>query len=247
MSVRSRQSLLHLQMGQEVIYLIFTVSLMAAFLLAIYALHLERKLTPQEEVEEPVVEAEAEPARPPLDLTPIKPPPDPGVALQAEPDPASELPPILALTEAEGYFFELGSAALTESFVEKLDGEVVPKLAEAASRYKIDVIEVVGHTDEVPVRARSSTLDRDLLDYLQGIALAADLVVSDNVGLGMARAAAVARELIADPRLGNYTILPLSAGQAIDLGERLAETSLEKDIRQRRRIEIRMRRRAQGG
>lgn len=244
MSVRSRQSLLHLQMGQEVIYLIFTVSLMAAFLLAIYALHLERKLAPVESaIEEPVAEVQA----PLLDLTPIKPDPDPGIALQAEPDPASELPPILALTEAEGYFFELGSAGLTASFVEKLRREVVPRLAEAASRYKIDVIEVVGHTDEVPVRARSSTLDRDLLAYLQGITAAEDLVVSDNVGLGMARAAAVARELIADARLGPYEILPLSAGQAIDLGERLAETSAEKDIRERRRIEVRMRRRAQGG
>ena len=245
MSVRSRQSLLHLQMGQEVIYLIFTVSLLAAFLLAIYALHLERKLAPVEAViEEPVAEVEAPP---PLDLTPIKPAPHPGVALQAEPDPASELPPILALTEAEGYFFELGSAALTISFVGKLRRDVVPKLAAAASRYKIDVIEVIGHTDEVPVRARASTLDRDLLAYLQGIATAADLVVSDNVGLGMARAAAVARELIADSRLAPYTILPLSAGQAIDLGERLAESRAVKDIRERRRIEIRMRRRATGG
>ncbi len=244
MSLRSRQSLLHLQMGQEVIYLIFTVSLMAAFLLALYALHLERKLVPV------VTEIEAPPAEPeprPLDLTPIKPAPNPGIALQAEPDPASELPPILALTEAEGYFFELGSAALTDSFVDKLRGELVPRLAEAASRYRIDVIEVVGHTDEVPLRARASSLDRDLLDYLQGVPLGGDLAVSDNVGLGMARAAAVARELIADPRLGPYSILPLSAGQAIDLGERLAESRVEKDIRERRRIEIRMRRRAQGG
>ena len=244
MSARSRQSLLHLQMGQEVIYLIFTVSLLAAFLLAVYALHLEGQLEPVELPgdEPPQVEAPPSP-----DLSPIKPDPDPGIALQAEPDPASELPPILSLTEAEGYFFELGSAALTASFVEKLRGEVVPRLAEAASRYEIDVIEVVGHTDEVPVRARASTLDRDLLAYLQGLGAAEDLVASDNVGLGMARAAAVARELIADTRLSSYEILPLSAGQAIDLGERLAESRAEKDIRERRRIEVRMRRRAKGG
>ena len=246
MSARSRQSLLHLQMGQEVIYLIFTVSLLAAFLLALYALHLEERLPAEEVVEEPppVVE-EAPPALPAP--TPIKPDPDLGLAMLAAPDPASELPPILALTEAEGYFFELGSAALTRSFVRKLRREVVPRLAEAAARYKIDVIEVVGHTDEVPVRARASTLDRDLLGYLQGIAAAEELVVADNVGLGMARAAAVARELIADTRLRLYTILPLSAGQAIDLGERLARSRDEKDIRERRRIEIRMRRRAKGG
>ena len=244
MSQRSRQSLLHLQMGQEVIYLIFTVSLMVAFLLAIYVIHLENRLAPFEAagLEETIEEEEAEPE--PVDFTPIKPAPDPGIALQTEPDPARDLPPILTLTEAEGYFFELGSAALTPSFLEKLRGEVAPRIAEVASRYQVDIIEVIGHTDEVPVRQRPSSLDRELLSYLQGYTDEAALVVSDNVGLGMARAAAVARELIADSRLRSYEILPLSAGQAIDLGQQLAEAgSNGTDVRERRRIEVRMRRR----
>ena len=59
----------------------------------------------------------------------------------------------------------------------------------------------------------------------------------------MARAAAVARVLIADPRLAAYEILPLSAGQTIDLGQQLAEGGAASDVRERRRIEVRMRRR----
>lgn len=245
MAVRSRNSLLHLQMGQEVIYLIFTVSLMVAFLLAIYAIHLERRLTPLEEAvaaaaEEP---APSSPETDPESLEPLKPDPDPGIALQAEPDPARDLPPILTLTEAEGYFFELGSAALAPSFLDKLEAEVAPRLAESARRFRVDIIEVIGHTDEVPVRLQPSSLDRELLSYLQGFADEEALVVADNVGLGMARAAAVARVLIADPRLAAYEILPLSAGQTIDLGQQLAEGGAASDVRERRRIEVRMRRR----
>ena len=242
MSARSRHSLLHLQMGQEVIYLIFTVSLLTAFVLAIYAINLKGRLAALEP-EETAVEAPVEAPAPVEAVPPIKPDPDPGVALQPEPDPAKDLPPILNLTEAEGYFFELGSAGLTESFRGKLSDEVIPKLAASAERFRVDVIEVIGHTDEVPVRASASSLDRDLLPYLQGIGRAGELDVSDNVGLGMARAAAVARLLITDSRLEAYEILPLSAGQAIELGQRLATGSAVPDTRERRRIEIRMRRR----
>ena len=243
MSARSRHSILHLQMGQEVIYLIFTVSLMAAFLLALYVIDLERRLAPFKEAE-PVVEAPPEPEAVPADMTPIKPDPDPGIALQAEPDPARDLPPIVTLTEAQGYFFELGSAALSPTFLDRLRNEVAPRLAESARQFKVDIIEVIGHTDEVPVRQRPSSLDRELLSYLQGYTDEQALVVSDNVGLGMARAAAVARELIADSRLVSYEILPLSAGQAIDLGQELAEAGGgTTDVRERRRIEVRMRRR----
>ena len=243
MAVRSRNSLLHLQMGQEVIYLIFTVSLMVAFLLAIYTIHLERRLTPLEEAAAAAAEEPAPPETDPESLEPLKPDPDPGIALQAEPDPARDLPPILTLTEAEGYFFELGSAALAPSFLDKLEAEVAPRLAESARRFRVDIIEVIGHTDEVPVRLQPSSLDRELLSYLQGLADEEALVVADNVGLGMARAAAVARVLIADPRLASYEILPLSAGQTIDLGQQLAEGGTASDVRERRRIEVRMRRR----
>jgi hypothetical protein len=58
----------------------------------------------------------------------------------------------------------------------------------------------------------------------------------------MARAAAVARVLLGDERLRRYTILPLSAGQAIDVDGRLALGVKRSDERERRRIEIRMRR-----
>jgi hypothetical protein len=86
-----------------------------------------------------------------------------------------------------------------------------------------------------------SSLDDDLLPFLRGEA-ARPPHASDNAGLGMARAAAVARVLLGDERLRRYTILPLSAGQAIDVDGRLALGVKRSDERERRRIEIRMRR-----
>ena len=65
----------------------------------------------------------------------------------------------------------------------------------------------------------------------------------DNAGLGLARASAVIRVLRSIPELSNYEILPYSAGQLILPNETLTngQSILEDD--QRRRIEIRVRRR----
>jgi hypothetical protein len=60
-------------------------------------------------------------------------------------------------------------------------------------------------------------------------------------GFGLARAVAVARMLMSDPRLEAYRVLPMSAGQLIDVGERVT-VGVGGDVKQRRRIEIRLRR-----
>src|SRR5580704_9939339 len=69
-------------------------------------------------------------------------------------------PPIINLSEAGGYYFATGSAELTPSFATELRTVVVDKLLEIAESYDVDVIEVIGHTDEQPVNGRTSNLDR---------------------------------------------------------------------------------------
>ncbi len=92
------------------------------------------------------------------------------------------------------------------------------------------------------VSSYSSTLDRELLNFIHARKSDAPRV-SDNVGLGMARAAAIVRILRTDTRLNKFEILPLSAGQMVDLGGRLADGASSKEaVRERRRIEIRVRR-----
>ena len=152
-------------------------------------------------------------------------------------------PPIISLRESQGYHFVSGSAELSDEFRTKLGGDVADRLIEIAKHYGLDVVEVVGHTDEVPVSSATSNLDAHLLAFLRGEKSAQQLSFSDNVGLGISRAASVVKELKQNPRLSGFTIIPLSAGQAVlsdgSLSTGAGNRGGEED---RRRIEIRLRR-----
>jgi flagellar motor protein MotB len=153
-------------------------------------------------------------------------------------------PPIINLSEAGGYFFATGSAELTPSFAAELRTVVVDRLLEIAESYDVDVIEVIGHTDEQPVNGRLSNLDRSLASVTTAASGAGILQWADNAGLGLARALSVVERLSADSRLRNFRILPLSAAQLIGIDGRLTRWDSHGDVRERRRIEIRMRKSA---
>ena len=150
-------------------------------------------------------------------------------------------PPIINLSEADGYFFAVGSAELTPDFAADLRGAVVDRLLQIAVAFDVDVIEVIGHTDEQPITSRVSNLDRRLSSVTLGESEVGSLQWADNAGLGLARALAVVQVLSADPRLQNFRILPLSAAQLIGVDGRLTRWDDHGDVRERRRIEIRMR------
>ena len=67
---------------------------------------------------------------------------------------------------------------------------------------------------------------------------------ADNAGLGLARAVSVVRELATDKRLSSARLLPLSGGQLIDIGDQLSSGASPGAVKERRRIEIRVRRSA---
>jgi outer membrane protein OmpA-like peptidoglycan-associated protein len=152
-------------------------------------------------------------------------------------------PPIISLSEAGGYYFATGSAELTPSFAAELRTVVVGRLLEIADSYDVDVIEVIGHTDEQPVNGRASNLDRALASVTSG-ASAGLLQWADNAGLGLARALSVVERLSADSRLRSFRILPLSAAQMIGIDGKITRWDSHGDVRERRRIEIRMRKSA---
>jgi hypothetical protein len=113
-------------------------------------------------------------------------------------------------------------------------------------RYNVDVVEVIGNTDERPVTppdgvAINSNLDFTLLSALRGELDVSQIVSADNTDLGLARAVAVTRELKANPLLAGRTIIPLSAAQLVDLSGRLTDGTQSGDVEARRRIEIRLR------
>jgi flagellar motor protein MotB len=152
-------------------------------------------------------------------------------------------PPIIIL-EDDRYRFNTLSAELTGEFENNLRNLIVPILVQRATDYGVDTIEVIGHTDEQMIaQPRNSNLDMSLLKFLQKGGSASTMSPADNAGLGMARAVAVARALMNDPRLEIYRdrILPLSGAQLIGVDERITK-GRQGDIKDRRRIEIRVRR-----
>ena len=130
---------------------------------------------------------------------------------------------------------------MTPDFAHELRTVVLDRLLEIAESFDVDVIEVIGHTDEQAVTSRASNLDRNLASVTQGLSDMAVLQWSDNAGLGLARALAVVKVLSADFRLRTFRILPLSGAQLIGTDDRLTKWDGQGDVRQRRRIEIRMR------
>ena len=152
-------------------------------------------------------------------------------------------PPIINLHEADGYTFAKGRADLTPSFEEKLKREFIPQLLVYTRQFRVDVIEVIGHTDEQAIAQRPSNLDWKIVDAIKGTGPILSLVPGDNAGLGLARAVSVVRALMLDGRLPQpqYRILPLSGGQLIETDETITNGG-GGDVPGRRRIEIRLRR-----
>jgi hypothetical protein len=158
------------------------------------------------------------------------------------PERAHQWPPIINLSEAGGYYFDVGSAELSEEFKAALVDKVAPKILQIAGEYPdVDIIEVIGHTDEQTIRRRFSKLDGTLIDALK-TGNVASLVAADNAGLGISRAVAVVIRLLTDSRLQERfsRILPMSGAQLIQVDEKLSQGSAG-DVRERRRIEIRLR------
>jgi flagellar motor protein MotB len=152
-----------------------------------------------------------------------------------------EWPPFFSLSEAGGYYFESGKATLRSDFERKLRSTVIPALRRNIEEYGVDVVEVIGHTDEVPM-VGTSNLDSTLIRASANQLATQSLRSTDNAGLAMARAVAVVKILRADPRLREVTILPLSGAQMIVPVDKLADGTAAKSDQLRRRIEIRLRR-----
>ena len=171
------------------------------------------------------------------------------VAKFAKPEPApapeeegNNWPPIISLSEAKDYSFNVGSATLAPRFKDAITGSIADQILQILKDYDADVIEVIGHTDPQPMRDdRITNLDDNSVDFLnsnRNISLRA----KDNAGLGYARALSVTKELLKVPSLQGYTILPYSAAQMITPNEELQTGTNEFDGTQLRRIEIRVRR-----
>jgi len=150
-------------------------------------------------------------------------------------------PPFISLREDEGYTFESGKATLRLGVEGRLQAEIIPLLIDLIERYPVNVVEVIGHTDEVPMQVQGSNIDQFLIPASNGQFSIERLRSTDNAGLAIARAVAVVRVLRGDSRLNNETILPLSGAQMIVPVDQAADDTGNEDDVLRRRIGIRVR------
>jgi flagellar motor protein MotB len=154
-------------------------------------------------------------------------------------------PPIVVLSEEQqSYRFALGSARVSDEFQRQIRTDIIPLLDSLSRQHGADVVEVIGHTDAVPVRSRS-TLDERLIEAYQNMS-AEDVSAGSNVDLGMMRALSIVRALRQGRDQGELSrierFVPYSAGQMVMPDGSLAEATDPARDRGRRRIEIRLRR-----
>lgn len=161
----------------------------------------------------------------------------------SELEPGHKWPPIITLG-SDRFRFQTNSAELTPQFRDYLTTVTAPQVQELLERFQVDVIEVVGHTDESPIAAtRPSTMDSLAIRALRGEAAVGELIPADNAGLGLARAIAVVKAL-QSTSLGEQGIkmIPLSAAQVVMPGDIVSDGASPEASSARRRIEIRVRR-----
>lgn len=150
----------------------------------------------------------------------------------------NEKPPLLRLTEKECFRFGTGSYSLNPQFKAALDSRF-PWIQEQIKKYRIDSVEVIGHTDGQPSPG-SSNLDL-LLPNAGSSPNLKGYQSGSNTDLGLLRALAVSNYLkgkLAESGIKDITVRPYSAGSliAIDGDYTPADT---KDRADRRRIELR--------
>lgn len=152
----------------------------------------------------------------------------------------NEKPPLLRLTEKESFRFGTGSYTLNPQFKAALDNRI-PWIQEQIKRYRIDSVEVIGHTDGQPSPGKSNL---DLLLPKAGGSGSGSLKgyqAGSNTDLGLLRALAVAsylKQKLSENGIKDVTVRPYSAGSLITVDGVYAPAD-KKNRADRRRIELR--------
>jgi hypothetical protein len=197
------RSQLHLQLGQEVIYVLMTLGLMTTLIMLANA---ERIRAPLPDCGPGgCVESTRSVALPPECALPGRGPcyspqdlpkcmlPGQGPCISAKdlPDcmplgrgpcaqPPPQRPPILNLTEREGFRFATGSFVIDQQFMAKLRTVIAPAILKLGAEYQASVVEVVGHTDSVPMQSQQPSADRKLPSSSPATATAPETTASPS-------------------------------------------------------------------
>ena len=153
----------------------------------------------------------------------------------------SEWPPFISLSETSNYSFEIGKAALSPDLESFLIESVAGQIRSFVENDDTEIVEVIGHTDDLPIVRGATTFNHDIINALEGTFPFEELHPTDNAGLGIARAVSVIIVLKEFDELSDLTYIPLSGGQLIKPNIEGTDRNLAGDSKIRRRIEIRIR------
>jgi outer membrane protein OmpA-like peptidoglycan-associated protein len=109
---------------------------------------------------------------------------------------APQEPPIIELTDAPNdVHFKSGTAEITSEFSNKLREKEFPTLVQILVEHPtVDTIEIIGHTDDLPISSTRSNLDDNLSKVVAGLLESRILSAGSNADLGLVRAVAVQEE-----------------------------------------------------
>lgn len=158
-------------------------------------------------------------------------------------------PPLIQLPHAKGYEFESGRAKRSQKFVDTWATEARDRVKNIFNNYKVDVVEIIGHTDGQKATGKQSNLDEQLENAVaEGFKSGKEdtvekLSFGSNADLGLMRALSVAIFLNTEiPKIApgkKITFRIYSAAQLIlPSGELAYEVNRNPDDT-RRRIELR--------
>jgi outer membrane protein OmpA-like peptidoglycan-associated protein len=146
--------------------------------------------------------------------------------------------PIINIPATSRYQFEPKKAELPSSLASALSNELAPQIDSIVREYKVDVVEVVGHTDGQELGKSFSNLDVNLEKVAIGEQDIGSLSPGSNADLGLMRALSVIQALQKNPKLKNLKFRAYSSAQLTLPNGEFAPVNRESDPT-RRRIEIR--------
>ena len=146
--------------------------------------------------------------------------------------------PIINIPATSRYQFEPKKAELPSSLASALSNELAPQIDSIVREYKVDVVEVVGHTDGQELGKSFSNLDVNLEKVAIGEQDIGSLSPGSNADLGLMRALSVIQALQKNPKLKNLKFRAYSSAQLTLQNGEFAPVNRESDPT-RRRIEIR--------
>jgi len=152
------------------------------------------------------------------------------------------VPPILVIEDEGAYRFASGSAEIPPKMDNYIRNKIVPEIERNTKKYRINVVELIGHTDGQANGSATSNLDQDLEKVATAQEPVSNLHSGSNADLGLMRALAVVRLLrdiqTQNGRLKGLKFRAYSAAQLILPNGDFAPVNRTPDAT-RRRIEIR--------